>query len=97
MEEAKSRRRARLSKAATKEVTTRMLPELAEVLRVAARNEGMTVNDFVVEAVQERLTRGEPAPERLIVTLDRRRTRQVLLDVLDELLPPEPEEEARAS
>jgi uncharacterized protein (DUF1778 family) len=83
-------------RAGRKEVTTRMLPELADAVREAARAHGMTVNEFIVETVEARLRR-QGGDEHLVAMLDHARVRQALLIALDELLPPEPAEQARAS
>lgn len=55
--EQQTKPRRRLPKAGRKEVTTRMLPEMAEAIRQAADKRGVTVNDFIVEAVRAELVR----------------------------------------
>ncbi len=89
MEQTKRRRvRGIVPKAERKEITTRMLPEMAEVVREVAAERGISVNDLIVEAVQADLVRGPHGDERLM-KLARARARQALLAAVDELLPQE--------
>lgn len=49
------RRRSPVPKSARKEVTTRMLPELADALRQHAEHTGVTVNALIVALVEAEL------------------------------------------
>jgi len=81
--------RRRLPKAGRKEVTTRMVPELAEAVRHAAVRRGVSVNDFIVQAVEAALRRDPSENNEGLTELARVRARQALLAAIDELLPPE--------
>lgn len=69
-----------------------MVPELAEALRQAADRRGVTVNDFIVDAVATELARDPDGRTELSLRLEPARARllrQALLATLDELLPEE--------
>jgi len=80
-----------------KEVTTRMPVALAELLRGVAEDRGVTVNDFIVQAIKAELAREPGDAHERLSEFRRAQARQALLSALDELLPPESEQTARAS